>query len=559
MLGVTSWNLVLASHLATALLMVGLGGYVARDHSGKPLGQLFVLMVGALAVWVVGSLARLFTLDPTAYVVLTAVKYFGVTTAPIWFVLFALRYAGHDRFVSRRFAAALLVGPVATVLVVLTTEFHGLFYAEFAVTSVGEHQVLTRDRGAWFWLFAAFGWGLLAAGTVLLLLATIGQPALYQKQSVVIVLGVLVPWIVGLAYVFGDWPHPAIDPTPLGFAVTAVLFVIGVFTTRLIDVVPVARSRLLDALDDGMIVVDADDRLLDANATAQRLFVDDAVGTDVTAALPDGFAVDGGEHVVETETGRRVFRPRSIELTDDLGRNTGRVIYLDDVTDVVERERRSVLQRVLRHNIRNDLNVTVGSLDVLEERVDPAEREYVERARESANRVIELSEKARRFERALDARDGLTTVPAATVVDRVLEELRAEYPRAEITFERSYDSTADTAATVVAEDVLGAAVANLVENAIVHAEVERPSVTVRVVADEDAVRIQVADEGPGIPDTELDALSATDEDPLEHGSGFGLWLVKWTVSLSGGELAFESNEPRGSVVTVTLSATETDD
>ncbi len=553
MYGVTGSGVIWASHLVAAGLMISLAAYVGRSHSEKPLGRLFVCMVVAVAVWVLGSMARLFTLDPTAYVVLTAVKYLGVTTAPIWFLLFVLRYSGRDHWVTRRLVTVLFVGPVLTVLVVLTTQSHGLFYAEFAVVTVGETAVLERGRGPGVWLFAAFGWGLLALGTVLLLLMAIGQPAIYQKQSFVIALGVVVPWVVGVAYVFLGWPHPAVDPTPIGFAITAVLFGVGIFTTRLIDVVPVARSRLLDALDDGVVVVDADGRLLDANAAARELLTDDTVGTDVEVALPPELDVDGGEHVVETETGRRVVRPRTIELMDGLGRNTGRVIYLNDVTDLIERERRSVLQRVFRHNIRNDLNVTVGYLDLLEERVPPDEREYVRRARASASRVVELSEKARQFERAIDSQDGRTTASAATVVEQVIEDARREYSRAQ--FVTEIDGEAGPV-TVVDEESFRTAIANLVENAVRHNDSERPTVTVRVVDEDDAVRIDVADDGPGIPKQELTALEANAETPLEHGSGFGLWLVKWTVSLSSGELSFSENEPRGSVVTVRLPAAD---
>ncbi|WP_394740938.1 histidine kinase N-terminal 7TM domain-containing protein [Natronococcus roseus] len=551
--GVTGSDVIWVSHFVAAGLMIALAVYVGRNHSEKPLGRLFVCMVLAVAVWVIGSMARLFTLDPAAYVVLTAVKYLGVTTAPIWFLLFVLRYSGRDRWVTRRLVTLLFVGPVLTVLVVLTTQSHGLFYAEFAVVTVEETAVLERGRGPGFWLFAAFGWGLLALGTVLLLLTAIGQPAIYQKQSFVIALGVVIPWVVGIAYVFRGWPHPAVDPTPIGFAITAVLFGVGIFTTRLIDVVPVARSRLLDALDDGVVVVDADGRLLDANATARELLSDETVGTDIEVALPSEFDIDGGEHVVETDAGRRVFRPRTIELTDGLGRNTGRVIYLDDVTQLIERERRSVLQRVFRHNIRNDLNVTVGYLDLLEERVQPADREYVDRARASATRVVELSEKARQFERAIDSQDGRTTASATAVVERVVEDARGEYPQAQFTVD--LDGGVGPV-TVIDEESFRTAIANLIENAVLHNDAAQPSVAVHVVAEDDTVRIEVADDGPGIPEQELTALEANAETPLEHGSGFGLWLVKWTVSLSSGELSFAENEPRGSVVTVRLPAAD---
>jgi signal transduction histidine kinase len=549
------WNVVWVSHVIASVLMSALAVYVAQNHFQKPLGRVFVLMIVASTIWIVGSLLRLLTLDPTTYVFLTAVKYVGVTTAPVWFLLFALRYAGQERWITPWTLVLLFVGPVVTVLVILTTEVHGLFYTDFVVVSVGEATVLSRSRGAWFWMFATFGWALLAIGTAILLLTAIDQSSIYRKQSIVICVGILAPWIAGIAYIFADWPHPTIDPTPLGFGITALLFVVGVFSTRLIDVVPVARSRLVDMLDDAVIVADADGRLLDANATAQRLFLDgNPVGAHLKEVLPPALAVDGGEHVVETDDGPRIFRPRTIELTDGLGQMTGQVRYLSDVTDVIERERRSVLQRVFRHNIRNDLNVTVGHLDILADRVSPAEREHVERARESARHVIGLSEKARQFERALDHQGELTTVSAAAVAERVVDDARRKHPHASIALEVKPEPTVDTDVTVVGREIFTTTLSNLVENAVVHSETGQPSVSVRIEPVDDVVRLCVVDDGPGIPEEELAALGSTMETSLEHGSGFGLWLVKWTASLSAGELSFAENEPRGSVVTITLPA-----
>jgi signal transduction histidine kinase len=66
------------------------------------------------------------------------------------------------------------------------------------------------------------------------------------------------------------------------------------------------------------------------------------------------------------------------------------------------------------------------------------------------------------------------------------------------------------------------------------------------------VEITVADDGPGIPDIELDVLAENQETPLKHGSGLGLWLIDWLVDHLDGELTFESREPRGTIVTVRL-------
>jgi signal transduction histidine kinase len=93
----------------------------------------------------------------------------------------------------------------------------------------------------------------------------------------------------------------------------------------------------------------------------------------------------------------------------------------------------------------------------------------------------------------------------------------------------------------------------LVENAIEHTTEGRPTVEITVTADEDAVSIRVADDGPGIPEDELVGIVGDGErTQLTHGSGFGLWLVRMVVDDYGGELSYESPPDGGSVVVVTL-------
>jgi signal transduction histidine kinase len=107
---------------------------------------------------------------------------------------------------------------------------------------------------------------------------------------------------------------------------------------------------------------------------------------------------------------------------------------------------------------------------------------------------------------------------------------------------------------VRSSDLLGLAVDNLLENAVVHTTSLSPTVEVTVRRDEETgtVEVSVADDGPGIPRQEREVLVDGQETPLDHGSGIGLWLVNWIVSESMGTVSFGENDPTGSVVTLRL-------
>jgi signal transduction histidine kinase len=107
--------------------------------------------------------------------------------------------------------------------------------------------------------------------------------------------------------------------------------------------------------------------------------------------------------------------------------------------------------------------------------------------------------------------------------------------------------------------VLAVVFENLIENAVEHNDADAPVVTVRSVdVDDGTVAVEVEDNGPGVPDHELDVLDATEETALEHGSGLGLWIVKWGVASLGGTVAFDISDT-GTTARVSLPAAEADE
>ena len=216
-------------------------------------------------------------------------------------------------------------------------------------------------------------------------------------------------------------------------------------------------------------------------------------------------------------------------------------------------ERNRVLNRVLRHNLRNDMSVILGYAGMLREVADgeSAEEAY-ETIEQRVNELIALSESARQIEGIEGEATGGPVDLAALVEERV-ELYRTAHERADFEVELPEEAWADVGALCTS------AVDNLIENAIQHTDGD-PRVRVAVGAprnDDDVVEVVVADDGNGIPEEELRALDRSPESPLHHGSGLGLWLVKWVTESYGGEVRFDESEDGGSVVTLTFPAATT--
>ncbi|WP_253736817.1 PAS domain S-box protein [Halohasta salina] len=231
-----------------------------------------------------------------------------------------------------------------------------------------------------------------------------------------------------------------------------------------------------------------------------------------------------------------VMDPESREVTH----------YVGIQKDVTARKRRDrlieVLDRVLRHNLRNDMNVVIGFSETIANRVDGELAEMATRVKETALDLISLTDTVRGFEQGVVDSTELKQFDIRSVVESVVADLRGDYPDTE------FDIEADGSPTVMATGQLELALSELGDNAARHGEsTVRYEVT---TTDDNRVAVRVHDSGPGLPTTERTVLEAGRETPMEHGSGLGLWMVHWIVTNLGGTVTTTVDD--GTTVSIVL-------
>lgn len=205
-----------------------------------------------------------------------------------------------------------------------------------------------------------------------------------------------------------------------------------------------------------------------------------------------------------------------------------------------------VLNRVLRHDLRNRLNVVLGHLNELERTASGETEAHTEELRGSIEDLLSTTEKARQIDVALNtAQRDQHPVDLVGALAQRLDALERAHPEAAI--ERDLPEEAP----VRADWLLGSVVDNLVENTVVHSE-SAPSLAVSVDADGRTTTLRIVDDCPTIPQAELDVFSARAETPLQHSKGVGLWLVIWVVESYGGSVGFEGTPDGGNAVTLTF-------
>lgn len=211
--------------------------------------------------------------------------------------------------------------------------------------------------------------------------------------------------------------------------------------------------------------------------------------------------------------------------------------------------RLSVLNRVLRHDIRTNVTIIKGHADAIR-RGEEDPNQGAEVIIQQAEDLHELSEEARKVEDYLAENRRLQPVDVAGTFREVVANLHQRYPDATI------ETDIPEYALSMASPLLENALEHLLKNAIQHNS-EDPHVSIEVRTNRNSVSFTVIDDGPGIPETEIEVLERGRETAMHHTSGLGLWIAKWVVEASNGEIDLERRNPTGTRVSVRLPRADT--
>ncbi|EMA59459.1 PAS domain-containing protein [Halorubrum kocurii] len=343
-------------------------------------------------------------------------------------------------------------------------------------------------------------------------------------------------------------------------------------------------QRLFDRIPDPVIdvVLSDDETVIDglnpafeerfgADATALRGQTIGALGIHEERLEADESRSDPGEDSLDTLVRERGFvtrevRRRTVDGPRDFlfrgfsyeagGTRRAFGIY----TDITERKRREqyvqIVNRILRHNLRNELNVVFGFAGEIAALTDEETvRDHARRIEATGKRLVDVAEGAATIRRVVE--EGYVTEPAPigvrAVVEEVVERHVARAPGAEIR------TRVPDGVVVRGDDRLETALDHLVENAVDYGG-DAPRVEVTADHDSDAgvVRVTVADDGPGIPVSVREVITGEREvTQLRHNTGVGLWIVAWVVAAYGGEIRFGPGlDGDGTAVTLALPSAE---
>ena len=349
----------------------------------------------------------------------------------------------------------------------------------------------------------------------------------------------------------------------------------------------------LDSLPLNVAILDADGTIVESNAAWQRFGRDndidgspDTVGVnylDICDPIENVYAdraaegirsvLDGEQDLFTMEypchspTEKRWFLLRVSPVS---GEGTQHVVVAHvDITerklaeleveakaDELEEKRQNLtmLNQVVRHDIRNEMSVVLTWARMLTDYVEAGHRDELGYILDAGEQVVELTKTVGNLTELLVSEDDIPLHPVSLepVVRSAAENLRAKNAA------RDSDVTVSglddvPQVEVLADDVLSSVFVNLLNNAVLHNDSDHPHVDVSTTVRDETVEVRLADDGPGIPDERKSEVFGRGEKGFESdGTGLGLYLVDRTVERYGGRVRVEDNDPTGAVFRVEL-------
>jgi PAS domain S-box-containing protein len=330
--------------LAAAAVTLALAIYALRQKDVRGTGPFGVCML-LTALWSGSNALEMAGADLSAKLFWTNVQCMAYTSDPVIWLIMVFRFIERDHWITGRNILLLLALPALTVVLAWTNDLHGLMWQNVRLDTSGPFPILSKTFGTWFWVIAAYSYFLIILAEALLALSLRRKSALYREQSLALFIGLALLLIQNALYIFGIHPVTRYDLTPVVAGVSGLVVAWGVFRYRLFDVVPVARDKVVENMDDGLIVLDGQNRIADMNPKVKSLFGNpfgQVAGQEAAAFFADWPAVaeicrNGAnpprELVVENAGCPKIFEVAAVPLRDSRGKDNGLSIILHDVTE----------------------------------------------------------------------------------------------------------------------------------------------------------------------------------------------------------------------------------
>lgn len=339
----THYTLIMLSAAVVCLLI----GYFAwRRPNITSVRLITLIMMVFISEWLIASALGYATTVPGYKIIWAKIEYIGVVSVPVLVLIFAVDYSSLSRYLTVRNLLLISLVPAVTLLFAWTNELHHLIWASYIPYSENGLMLSSKTYGIGFWIFWVYSYGLLLAAIVLITRSALISSRYFYGQVWILIFGIFLPWLGNILYILKIDPLGNLDLTPLSFASTGILLSLGIVHWRLFDIKPTANKFLIENMADGLILLNIQNRIIDINPAALRLFnknVSLIIGKESSELLPaDLFPPewcnssnnDQSQFKLFKNGVESIYQVSCTSFTDKTGNILGKIIILHDTTEL---------------------------------------------------------------------------------------------------------------------------------------------------------------------------------------------------------------------------------
>jgi PAS domain S-box-containing protein len=315
-------------------------------------GMYFAIAMLALTFWTLAAGLDYAAVAIPLKVLFTKLEYLGYHSALALLAIYTLLYAGHEAWLKKTWVKVFFVFiPVSNILLDWTNELHGWLWTGFIANGSGNNVVIFEHGPGFIWTTLTGYLMIAIIATNLLQVAFMG-PVMLRKQARLLLLALLIPVASNLLYQFDTFNIPGVDWTSITFSITGIVFLIAIYGSRFLEIIPIARNTLIERLPDGVLVLDSQGCLVDFNPQAQAIFgirkEDLWIPIKETLARwPEVVALltnpsEKAEQEISLDDPEKAFDLRLTPLTDQRSQVYGQLVVMRDISD------RKRIEEVLR-------------------------------------------------------------------------------------------------------------------------------------------------------------------------------------------------------------------
>lgn len=509
------------------------------------------------------------------------IQYIGIPVISTFWLILVIHFTGHQAILKKWVMLLLFVIPLVTFILHYTNDMHHFFYKNVQIDqSSSLLGTVELTKGPWYWVHISYNYLQAAVGVSLFVMMYLKAIPVVRKQIMVLLLGAAAPWLSNIMYLLGD-PILVMDLTPLGFTLTGLFYIWGIYRFNLLRLVPIAMQKVFETMQDGVVILDYDNNIINVNQAAKEIFEGLRTSKEKTDSafyvfseypellskiiVPENSVSDFS---IQRKEEVRHFNLRITNIADKDQTQLGKMLIFSDITQVVNYQEKLLsnarqlselsafkdkLFTVVAHDIRDPLAVLINLIELLEEELEGSGNEKTSIFQEVSGQVrntFMLVENLLDWYRSQQGKIIFSPL-IWDIVSIVEQAVHATKIRLDIkNIEMTYDLDAEIH-VFADKEMLDLVLRNLFSNAVKFTPIGG-HIHVGATKEGEWVILSVRDSGIGVDQETAKSLfeeiqkGSTSGTEGEKGTGLGLYLAAKFVQINGGDIWFESIEGHGS-------------